>query len=794
MRRVLAWFSAVVVTLGVATVPSVATAQTTRSTTSFATTCYIAAPSVAGMGGPMDITPQNPVQIHVTAPEAVDVGDTFDVTFEIDPINVALDSLPSAVSLERASRLKLDLQRPAGTKLVGYKFSGGNIPIADGQIVTVNESGARDANGNVLRLTNTGHSTIGNGGNVSQSSHAGLGMSLAGANSLDFEFPRVTLTFEAERAGDAAIGVRTQGNAAGYGPNPASFLTLLASASVPLLGTQWVPGYCSPRGSATAPIDQGAATMKTVEIVGLPTSAALTGPDTVYLRTPAEFVASIEPNIPGEVTFVSGGQRVTVPVSSGEARAELTFTSQPEGPVRAIFTPTDPRYATAVSELPVTVERLATEMALSAPATADANTRTTLSVSLPGEARGTVTFTGGGQERTVDVRDGRATTSLTFTDVGPTEVEAVFTPSATSAYASATSTASVLVEESTSTTLVLNGLDTPGYVADPVTFEAVINPAEGTEDPQGRVEFVAGAQSRIVDVMDGRARAEFVFGRAGDVEVSATYHPAGTGQSRATDSGTLQILDVVATDSQLVGPTRVEPGEATPYTIVVSPAGAEGSADVRIDGRVVATDVAIVDGEGRIDLSFPPAAVPDRQVAIEFTPADPRVLRPHNSVHMVQVEALAINEDALSMTVTGPEGDVQTGATTAFRVVVAPEDEMTSPATLNGYLTVSNNGEPVLDAEGEPVRIAVTRGMADVDVTWTSGYPQAKFLQFTYHAADGTELVSGGTNVTVIGEGTGGDDVTVSPGPGGGSLDLGSLMGDGAGSLNAGSLTGSLGS
>lgn len=794
MRRVFAWFSAVVVTLGVATVPTVATAQTSRSTTSFATTCYIAAPSVAGMGGPMDITPQNPVQIHVTAPEAVDVGDTFDVTFEIDPINVALDSLPSAVSLQRASRLKLDLQRPAGTKLLGYNFSGGNIPIADGQVITVNESGAPDANGNVLRLTNRGHNTIGNGGNVSQSSHAGLGMNLAGANSLDFEFPRVTLTFEAERAGNAAIGVRTQGNAAGYGPNPASFLTLLASASVPLLGTQWVPGFCSPRGSSTAPIDQNAAAMKTVEIVGLPTSASLTGPDTVYLRTPAEFIATVEPNIPGEVTFVSGGQRVTVPVSSGEARAELTFTSQPEGPVRAIFTPTDPRYATAVSELPVTVERLATEMTLSAPATADANTRTTLSVSLPSEARGTVTFTGGGQERTVDVRDGQATTSLTFTEVGPAEVEAVFTPSATSAYASATATASIVVQESTSTTLVLNGLDTPAYVADPVTFEAVINPAEGTEDPQGRVEFMAGSQTEIVDVVDGRASAEFVFGRAGDVEVFATYHPAGTEQSRATDAGTLQILDAVATDSHLVGPARAEPGETTPYTIVVSPAGAEGVADVRIDGRVVAADVAIVDGEGRIDLAFPPAAATDRQVAIEFTPTDIRVLRPHTSVHTVRVEASTINEDALSMTVTGPDGDVQTGETTAFRVVVAPTDDTASSATLNGYLTVSNNGEPVLDAEGEPVRIAVTRGIADVDVTWTSGYPQAKFLQFTYHAADGTELVSGGTNVTVIGEGTGGDDVTVSPGPGGGSLDLGSLMGDGAGSLDAGSLTGSLGS
>lgn len=533
--------------------------------------------------------------------------------------------------------------------------------------------------------------------------------------------------------------------------------------------------------------------MKTVEIVGLPTSSTLSGPENVYLRTPAEFVATVDPRIPGEVAFVSGAQRVTVPVNTvtGEARAQLSFTEQPAGPIRAIFTPSDPRYATAVSELPITVERLATEMTLSVPENTDANTRTTISATLPADARGTVVFRGGGQERAVDVRDGRASTSLTFTEVGRREVEAVFTPSATSPYASATASASILVEESTDTTLILNGLDAPGYVAEPLTLEAVVNPAEGTENPQGRVEFVAGSQTRIVDVVGGRATAEFSFGRAGDVPVSATFHPVGSGQNRAEDSGTLQIVDAAATDSQLVGPTQTRPGTATSYRIVVTPAGSEGTADVRIDGRVVATDVEIVDGEGVLDLTFPPAVATDRQVTVDFTPADPRVHRPHSSVHTIGVEAAAVDEDALSLTVTGPEDTVETGRATAFRVSVTPDDELASPDVLNGYLTVTNNGELVPDADGEPVRIAVTRGIADVDITWTSSYPQSKFLQFTYHSADGTERASGSMTVTVVGEGGGADRVTVAPGDdddntGGGSLDLGSLAGPG-------SLSGSLG-
>ena len=743
----------------------------------------------------MDITPKNPVQVHVTSPETVDVGQRFDVEFEIDPINVELDSLPSMISLQRASRLKLDLQRPAGTKLVDYRFSGGNIPIADGRIITVNESGSPDANGNVLRLTNSGHNTVGNGGNASTNSHAGLGMDLSGKSALNFQFPKVTLTFEAERAGTANIGVRTQGQAAGYGRNGASYLTLLASAkvNVPLVPDQWVPGYCSPRASATAPIDPGAAAMKSIEIVGLPTTNTLTAPDQVLLREPAEFVATVDPKIAGEVTFTSGSQRVTAPVNTttGEARATLTFTDPAEAVVTSRFTPTDQRYATATSELRVTPERLATEMTMTAPATAEANTRTPVSVSLPAEARGTVAFTAGDQVREVAVRDGQAATSMTFTTPGETTVQAVFTPSATSAYGTATTTATILVEESSNTTLILNGLDSPGYVAEPVRLEAVINPAEGTTDLQGRVEFVAGSETRVVDVVDGRAAAEFTFGSPGAVEVSATYHPAGSEQTRATDSGTLEILDAEATTSELIGPATVEPGRATGFRIVTNPAGADGTATVRIDGRVVATDVAIVDGEGLVDLTFPPAASEDRAVTVEFTPQDPRALRPHTAEHTVRVAATPADEDALTLAVEGPEGALEPGQAGRFQVTVVPTDELSSPATLNGYLTVSNNGEPVLGEDGEPVRIAVTRGVADTDITWTSGYPQSKFLQFTYHSADGTERASGSITVTVIGEGDGGDGVSVTPGDGtgdSGSLDLGSLSG-----LGTGSLSGSLG-
>lgn len=793
MRRSLALLSSLALAVGIVAVPSMAAGQTTTTMSSFSTTCRIAAPSVAGVGGPMDITPEKQVDIHVTSPEHVTVGEQFRVVFEIDPISVSLDSLPSAVSLQQASRLKLDLQRPAGTRLVDYSLAGGNLDVSKAKILTVDDAGSPKADGSVLRLTDVGHNTVGNGGSASTSSHAGMGMDLRNKTSLDLQFPKVTLTLEAERAGRADVGVRTQGSAAAYGNNPASFLTLLASVGVPLLGTQWAPGYCSPRASATAPIDQRAAVMKSVDIEGVATSTTLTGPENVYLRTPAEFVATVAPAVAGDVTFVSGTQRVTAPVdtATGRATANLTFNTKPDGPVEASFTPADAKYSPSRSELAVDVKALETTLSLDAPATVSANERTAVSATLPADARGTVTFRAGDQERTAEVRNGVATTSMTFSRPGEVALTATYAPSATSPYAAAEATATIDVTKNLATSLVLEGLDAPGYVADPVRLGAVVTPAEGTADTSGTVEFVAGTQRATAAVVDGRASTEFSFGRAGDVDVTATFTPSGAEQTPATDAGTLSVVDAVATSAELVGPTHVAPGTDTPYTIRIAPQGATGTALVRIDGRVVATDVPVVDGEGAVTLAFPPAADEDRAVTVEFTPADPRVLRPSVSEHTVSVAPSPVNTDALSMTVEGPEGRVE--ARTPFPVSVRLHPQGSDDvAAIDGYLTVTNNGKTVNGTDGQAVRIPVVRGTADANLTFSGATPASKDLVFTFHEADGTERASAPLTVVVAGQ-DGGDDTSVDPGTGGsGSLDLGSL-GDSGSLSDLGGLTGSLG-
>lgn len=793
MRRLLAVVSTLALAVGLVAVTPTAAGQTTE-TVSFPTTCHIAAPKVLGQGGPMDITPDKQVNVHVTSPNQVSVGDRFEVEFQIDPITVSLASLPSMVSLQRASRMKLDLQRPEGARLVDYSFVGGNIDVSGAKIITVNEQGALDPNGTVLRVTDSGHNTIGNGGKSATNSHAGLGMSLDGKSELDLRFPTVKMTFEAEGAGKADLGVRAKGSAVPYGTNPASFLTILASVGAPLVGTMYAPAYCSPRASATAAIDQRASALKSVEIAGIPTTTTLTAPEKVYLRTPAEFEATVAPAVPGRVVFEADGQRVTADVDplTGQAKTSLTFSSVGEYPVRAVFEPAGKTHSKSESTLTVGVENKVSAIALDAPEQVSANSRFTVTATVPDDAQGTVVFFAGEREWSAPVRNGAATANLHLTEPGEAEITARYVPSTNSPYGPSETTSPVTVQANPQSTLVLSGLDSPAYVAEATRIEAFVSVPDGSRATGGTVEFDADGQRVTSDVVDGRADAEFTFGRAGDVQISATYHPEVPSSGVVSDEGVLTVIDAEPTDSSLDGPVTVRPGVDTVYDIAVSPSDASGTATVRIDGRVVAENVAITDGAGKVTLNFPPAVNIDRTVTIDFTPNDPRAFRSHISKHTVQVSADPVSGN-VDLQVSGPTEPVASGTTFPVRVTARSGTE-----AVDGYLTVTNNGAVVTDEDGQLVRIPVVHGIADADVTIIGAIPPEKILDFTFHDVDG--VGRGSASITVYvngGDSPGGEDnggVEIGPGTSStGSLSTGSL-GNSFSPSNLGSLTGSLGS
>lgn len=797
MRRILAMVSTFALAVGLVAATPTAAGQTTE-TVSFPTTCHIAAPQILGQGGPTDITPEKQVNVHVTAPEKVDVGQRFDVEFRIDPLTVSLDSLPSIATLQRASRLKLDLQRPEGARLVDYSFAGGNLDVTGAQIITVNEQGAPDPNGSVLRVTDSGHNTVGNGGRASTGSHAGLGMDLAGKKELDLRFPTVKMTFEAESAGTADLGIRTKNAASPYGANPASFLSLLASVGVPLFGTQYAPAYCSPRASATAQIDPRAAALKSVEITGNATTTTLTGPEKVYQNTPTEFEAAVAPVVAGRVVFEAAGQRVTAEVDpqTGKAKATFTFANATEVPMRATFEPANRTHEGSEASLAVDVQTMASDIALEAPEQVTGNERFAVTATLPQNARGTVVFSAGGREWSAPVREGRATANLYLAEPGEKTISARFTPAANSPFGPSEANTTVTVLENATASLMLSELDAPAYVGEPTRIEAFISLPDGARATGGTVEFEADGRLVSAPVSDGRAEAEYSFGKPGDVQVSATYHPVEPGAGTVSDHGVLTVVDSAPTDSSLSGPAEVRPGVDTEFAIAVTPSAASGTASVRIDGRVVAENVSIVDGAGTVTLNFPPSADTNRDVTVDFTPDDLRAFRPHVAEHMVRVASTAVTGD-VDLQISGPSEPVASGTTFPIRVTAH-----SGAGAVDGYLTVKNNGNPVTDAEGRPVTIPVVRGIADAAVTITGANPPAKVLEFTFHESDGTTHGSSSITVQVTGSstpgGAGDGDVDIDPGSDqsdqpSGSLPMGSL-GSSSSSMDLGSLTGSLGS
>ena len=489
LRTPIAWVAAAATAVGLAVVPAAIAQETVTHTSQFKVTCKTGDITLVGA---QTLAPERPVNIKVTNPTEVNVGEEFEVSFSIDPVVASLASLPSIAKLERASRLKLDLARPEGTELVSYKFEGGNLDLSQAKIITVNDAGTPDPNGKVLRLTDLGNNTVNNSPSASTKSHAGLGMDLAGKSELVFDFPKVTAKLRATKAGTATVGVRTAGNATSL-PNPANFLSVLASAKVGM--AVWVPAWCAPLDNGQ--FDTRAANLASVQIkdkIAAPTTTSVTGPAEATYGDTATFSAQVSPAAAGKIEFTHGASKVTANVDAeGKASADLKLTDATGAPVTATFIPADPKsFGPSTGQTPVTVKAKATELALTAPESATPGERFEVSAQLPAGAAGTVTFTAGDQAKTVAVSAaGAAKTFFTINEAADVEVKAEFTPDNAAAYTASSATANVKVATVAVTTVKLEGIDTPAKVGEETTITATVTPAEGTTDTSGKVTFTA---------------------------------------------------------------------------------------------------------------------------------------------------------------------------------------------------------------------------------------------------------------------------------------------------------------
>lgn len=474
----------------------VGAASAATTTTPFNNACQ-ATPSSSLAGGPQ--TQVQAASVTVDAPETVAPGEEFVVTISPPPISVPND-LGSGASLSNISRLKIDVAMPENAQFVGAEVVAGTSSGITGvapNVLVVNESGNPDANGTIIRLSGN-NETIGNGPKSSKSSEGGIKANASGSTTT-FQLPQVKATLKAGAAGEISMKLRTAGNAGQFG-NDANFLTFLPRASAPIVGTVWAPTQCSPRDTASGPLNAGAGPLATIQILrqAVATVTYLDGPSAVTNGGEFTLNATVVPTPDsGQVQFTRDGEDVGAPVDLVNGKASLPQSIDTDGDYvyeakflgAEFFNP-----STASKSVTVTSQDIQTTTSVTGPeqdAYRDQPVNLTAKVE-PGVSGGTVAFeVDGTPVGTVDVMDdGVAVLPHTFTTNGTHRVIARYSgadgisPSVSLQYPVSVTEAPAA---DVATTITVDPVASTAK-GSPVTLTARLDPA----DARGTVQFKLG--------------------------------------------------------------------------------------------------------------------------------------------------------------------------------------------------------------------------------------------------------------------------------------------------------------
>lgn len=337
-----------------AMMPAVSSAATppVTTTSAFDITCEVT-PSTT-LVDPLTVTTEAAIQ--VTAPEEVEAGEIFTVDLQVDGVTVPTSF--EGISATDVSRIKLDLDVPDNAEFINAQvidpgsFTAGATP----SIIRIDQNGNPSPTGDYLRLSGN-NQTIGNGPSVSRTSPGGMAVTPSDGDETTLTFPTVRLVLEADEPGVVEPGIRTDGQAGVFGSDE-SFVSLLARANAPLVGTVRAPVTCQPRDSETAPLNQGAGPLTTIDVVEpgpVDPGSVVTrveGPATSDIGEAASFVANVgvaeeDETVTGLdgglVQFYADGEPIGEPrpVVRGLARLDLTFNVAGTKLVTAEYTDAD---------------------------------------------------------------------------------------------------------------------------------------------------------------------------------------------------------------------------------------------------------------------------------------------------------------------------------------------------------------------------------------------------------------------------------------------------------------------
>ncbi len=746
-------------------------ASAATSTVEFTTTCRASAM--------INVTKTPAASVTVDAPATVAPGEQF--TFRMQTNAQSFPDSDSGASTTNLSRLKNDFEIPANATFVGATIvvgSGVNLSGVAPSVIRVNDSGAADPNGTILRLSGN-NEVIGNGPSTSTNSEGGiiapkLKKNLDGSSNGNgdswFRLPAIEVTMVAGQSGAVQPKIRTSGDAGSFN-NDKNFSTQLAKAS--MFGTQWAPTRCSPRNSEGAALNAGAGPLATIRISApdVATTTTLTVPPTAATGSAVQLTATVAPaEASGTVQFKDGGANIgaPVPVNSGSASLSYSFGSVGAHNITAVYSGATgfASSTSAAQTVAVTPPAVATTTSITVPPTATTGLAVDLVAAVnPANASGTVQFRDGGVNLGAPVRvsGGVATLSQAFATTGAHSITAEFTGDAGFA-ASASGARVVTVSEPTpdavATTTVVTA-PTAAEVGTAVTISATVSP----KPVDGTVQFRDGATNlgSPVLVSDGTASITHTFARGGSHSITAVYS-GGVGSLGSTAAP----VTVAVTASNIGTVTMLNaPGEAkagVPVDLWASvfdlgdgaqvPNG--GTVQFRDGGTPIGNPVPVADGVAKLTHTFGTTGTHSITGVYSGAGAYAGSTTDAQNINVTVASAVDL--------ATATELGLPAGGTVGQPVTITAK--VVAPQTPGGTVQFFDGDKPL----GEAVQLVDGRASLQHTFTGTGSHS----ITAKYSGAAGFTASSSIPGTLVISEAGGG-----LPGIDTGSLSLGSLSGVG---------------
>ncbi len=453
----------------------------------------------------------------------------------------------------------------------------------------------------------------------------------------------------------------------------------------------------------------------TPSVEATPTTTTLSGSTTAVVGTSTTLTASVSPAKPGTVQFKDGGTNIGSPVtvSGGIASLPHTFTTSGVHSITAQFVPTDANVAGSTSAAQtVTVSDVATTLSVTAPATAQTGSAVTLSATItPPNAAGSVQFKDNGTDIGTPVAATGAAASMqhTFNTGGAHSITAVFTGNAGFAGSTAPAqTVNVSVPDvATTTTLTV---PPTAQTNQSVTLSATVAPTPAS----GTVQFKDGSTNigAPVALVNGVATLPHSFTSAGSPSITAEFSGSTGFASSVSEPQSVTVTDPdVETSLSVTAPASATTGSSVDLTATVSPSGAQGTVQFKVNGSPVGPPQTVSGGAASLPWTFNAAG--SFAVTAEFAGAAGFT----NATAAAQTVTVSVPDVVTSLTLDVPATAV-TGSSVDLTATI-------SPSGAQGAVQFTDGGTPI----GAPV--PVVNGVATLAYTFSGSGSHSIGASFT---------------------------------------------------------------